>query len=119
MLASIAGLFALFPCIHLVLGILMIRGKFGGAQSEQPFEAMGWFFVAIASVAILSGLTFAGLLVAAGRCLQARRRHMFCLVMAGLSCCFMPFGTVLGVFTLLVLLRDGVKAKFAASEPRG
>ena len=32
--------------------------------------------------------------------------------MAAISCAFMPFGTVLGVFTLIVLLRPGVKELF-------
>jgi hypothetical protein len=32
--------------------------------------------------------------------------------MAGVMCIFMPFGTVLGVFTLIVLLRPSVKPLF-------
>ena len=32
--------------------------------------------------------------------------------MAGLECIFMPFGTVLGVFTIIVLMRDTVKELF-------
>ena len=43
---------------------------------------------------------------------------MFCVVTAGVMCAFAPFGTVLGVFTLLVLHRPAVKAAFAASTPQ-
>jgi hypothetical protein len=32
--------------------------------------------------------------------------------MAGIECVFMPFGTVLGVFTLVVLTRPSVKPLF-------
>ncbi len=37
--------------------------------------------------------------------------------MAGVACMFMPFGTVLGVFTIIVLLRDSVKELFSVTEP--
>lgn len=117
--AAMAGMFSLFPVIHLVIGILVIRGGFGEPRGEEIPAAFGWFFVGMASVAILAGLTFSTLLFVAGRSLRARRRHTFCVVMAALSCCFAPFGTALGVFTLVVLLRDGVKARFQAAPAPG
>lgn len=52
-------------------------------------------------------------MILAGRALAQRRRYTFCLVIAGVACMFMPFGTVLGVFTIIVLLRDSVKELFA------
>ena len=33
--------------------------------------------------------------------------------MAAISCAFMPFGTVLGIFTLIVLTKPPVKSLFA------
>jgi hypothetical protein len=33
--------------------------------------------------------------------------------MAAVECLFMPFGTVLGIFTIVVLNRDSVKPLFA------
>ena len=41
---------------------------------------------------------------------------MYCLVMAGIECLFMPFGTVLGVFTIIVLMRESVKEMFKVNE---
>ncbi len=38
---------------------------------------------------------------------------MFCLVMACVACLFMPFGTVLGVFTIIVLARPSVQTLFS------
>ena len=38
----------------------------------------------------------------------------FSLVIAALCCLNMPLGTVLGVFTFIVLTRDSVKAQYAA-----
>jgi hypothetical protein len=39
----------------------------------------------------------------AGRCIQKRRRKLLIYVMAGLNCMFLPYGTVLGVFTFIIL----------------
>ena len=38
---------------------------------------------------------------------------MLCLVVGALECMMMPFGTVLGVFTLIALTKPSVKALFA------
>jgi len=59
---------------------------------------------------------FAVCLALAGRFLAQRRRYYYCLVMAGIACMFMPFGTVLGVFTIIVLLRESVKELFGEGE---
>ena len=65
---------------------------------------MGWFFVAFASVFILVGWALA-ISALDGRKIIARRKHYtFCFVMACVECLFMPFGTVLGVFTILCLI---------------
>jgi len=37
--------------------------------------------------------------------------------MACIECLFMPFGTVLGVFTILVLVRESVKQLFGVELP--
>ena len=44
--------------------------------------------------------------------LGQRRSHTLCLVAAALSCVFMPFGTLLGVCTFVVLLRPSVAPLF-------
>jgi hypothetical protein len=117
-LAGLGALCSLFPVIHLVMGMALIGGDLEGfsprgPRAEEMGRTMGWFFVAAASAMIVGGLTVSALLAWSGRCLQRRRRRTFCLVMAGLSCLSIPLGTVLGVFTILVLCRPGVKAEFA------
>jgi hypothetical protein len=118
--AGLAALFALFPIFHLIFGIFMILApqKFGGHGQEQPpLALMGWFFVIFASMFITLGWTIAALILTTGRFLARRRHYTFCLVMAGMECLFMPFGTVLGVFTILVLVRESVKQLFGANLP--
>ncbi|WP_312682385.1 hypothetical protein [Stenotrophomonas chelatiphaga] len=117
--AGITALFSLFPLIHLVMGLAIVTGHLPmeSEQGNEPFDPrlFGWFFVAFAGAFIAGGLTLAGFMAYAGRCLAQRRRHVLCMVVAGISCCFMPFGTVLGVFTLIVLVRPAVKAAFGAA----
>lgn len=114
--AGLAALFACFPLFHLVFGVAMVSG-WGEMPQEDPMAVtMGWFFIVVASIVILCGWAFAVCLVVAGRALARRRRYMFCLVMAAVECIFMPFGTVLGVFTIVVLMRDSVRELFGVAE---
>lgn len=109
--AAITAVFSLLPVIHLAVGIAMVTGKL---EPQDAGAAMaGWFFIGFASLFIACGLTFAGFIAYAGRCLRQRRRHTLCLIVAGLECMMMPFGTVLGVFTLIALTKPQVRALFA------
>jgi len=116
--AGLAGLFALFPVFHLVIGLLLVLAphEFEG-NGEPPPAWVGWAMVITASVFMTLGWAFAGFVLAAGRFLGKRKRHLFCLVMAGIECIFMPFGTVLGAFTIIVLMRESVKQLFTANNP--
>ena len=111
--AGMAALCALFPIIHLIVGLIFIFAppQMTGTGTPPP-AFMGWFFVAFATVFIITGWVFAGFIFAAARFLGKRKHYMFCVVMAGIECLFMPFGTVLGVFTLVVLMRESVKQLF-------
>jgi len=115
---GLAGLFALFPIIHLVIGLVMIfaSDKFAGKGAPPP-AFLGWFFVIFAAMFIILGWIFAAFVLTAGRFLARRKHYMFCLVMAGIECLFMPFGTVLGVFTIIVLMQEPVKQLFGANPP--
>ncbi len=108
--AGITALFSLFPLIHLVLGIGLITGAL--EAHEDGAEVIGWFFVLFALAWIACGLALAICMACAGRSLKLRRNHRFCFVVACVSCLFMPVGTILGVFTIIVLMRPTVKAAF-------
>ena len=116
--AGLAALFASFPIIHLVIGISMLSGNFFGetVPSSEEFDLFGLFFTVIPAAMILLGWAFAIALVFAGRNLARKQRYTFCLIMAGINCMFMPFGTVLGVFTIIVLMRPSVKELFGVNH---
>lgn len=111
--AGLAALAACIPIIHFTAGLMMVFGPeiFGNSNNPPP-PFLGWLFMGFAAVFILLGWTFAALLAWAGRCVQQRKHYTFCFVMAAVACLFTPFGTALGVFTLIVLSRPTVKALF-------
>lgn len=118
----VAGLGALvsllWPGIYVVLGLFMVLAPVSTwDKSQAPPAAMGWMFVVIGGVFMLFGLAFAVLVFIAGRSLATRKHYTFCLVIAVIECLFMPLGTVLGVFTLITLLRESVKPLFNTSPP--
>jgi hypothetical protein len=116
----VAGITALFSCmfiLHIVMGIAFLAApeSLVSESGELPPPLFGWIFIAAGSFALLCGFSMAICLVLAARFLSRRTHHLFCLVIAGISCLFFPFGTVLGVFTLVILLRPSVKTVFATS----
>ncbi len=111
--AGFAAMFACLPLIHLFFGIAFLTGRLEGTQgADDGGRLVGGVLVAVASVILLFGWTMVALLILAGRSLAKHRRYTYCLVIAAISCAFMPFGTILGVFTLIVLLRPSVKELF-------
>jgi hypothetical protein len=108
--AGMAALFACIPFIHFFMGLALATGALGDADPET--RPIGLGLMALAGFFILAGWTLATLIAVAGRSLQTRKRYTFCLVMAGVECIFIPVGTVLGVFTIIVLIRESVKELF-------
>jgi hypothetical protein len=79
----------------------------------------GLMFILFPLLFITCGLVMAGAILATGRFLGRHRHHGFCLVVACVECLFMPFGTVLGVFTIITLMKDSVKRLFPLDEVMG
>ena len=113
-LGGLVMLMACIPIIHVVLGILMISGKLSGSPRPPPPE-LGWFFVGFGLLFIVLGWAIGILVIYSGRCISTRRHWMFSVVIAALMCLNAPLGTILGVFTLVVLLRDSVKRLYGVS----
>jgi hypothetical protein len=116
--AGITALFACFPCIHLTVGILIVSGVLDhGKGGQAPPAFVGWLLIAIATLLILMGWSFAIAILLVGKFLARRVHYTYCLVVAAIECIFMPLGTVLGVFTIIVLNRTSVRSLFPARSP--
>ena len=113
----IAGLIALISCIpliHFTIGISLTAGAIAG---EEPVLGMvGTIFTLIASLIILIGWGLAFFIFQSGQNLDKQVKYQFCMIGAGVLCIFMPLGTILGVFTLVTLQDESVKAIFRSNE---
>ena len=108
--AGMTAVISCIPFIHFFMGLALATGAFPDTDPEA--QTVGIAIMIFAGFFILAGWTLAALIAFAGRSLQTRKRYTFCLVMAGINCIFIPIGTVLGVFTIIVLIRDSVKQLF-------
>ena len=111
---GIAALSACIPFLHLFIGLALLFGAIGGHGGGAPI--IGLLFSVMATCFILVGWCLAICLFIAAGYLKSRKHYTFCFVVAAVSCMFTPFGTVLGVFTIIVLSRPSVKEIFEANK---
>ena len=82
-----------------------------GPQGPPPavfFAGFKWFYLFFGAWYVVSLV----LNVISGICLLGRKGRMFSMVVAGFNCLHIPLGTVLGVFTIIVLMRDSVREAY-------
>ena len=116
--AGLAALFSFFPLLYTTVGAIFIFAARHGTPKpgeQLPPEFLGWIFVVLGLLLFLLGVAMAICILIAGRCLSRRKHYTFALVMACIECLFIPFGTILGVFTIIALSRESVKELFAAT----
>ena len=81
--------------------------------NQGPPVFMFRIFAAVIGVIILLGWTFGALTIYAGRCVQKRKHRVFIMVMAGLNCALIPWGTLLGIATFIVLQSPAGRDQFS------
>ncbi len=121
----VGGLMFFFACffiIHIVMGLVMLLDPqmFEGPQGKgsPPPAFIPYLFIAMGGIIVLTVWTIGGLTIYSGTCLRKQRRRMFSQIIAGIACLFMPFGTLLGIFTIIVLQRDSVRQLYGESLER-
>jgi hypothetical protein len=110
--AALGALFACFPLIHVFVGTMMVMNPSflsGGPNGTPPPAVFGYLFIVMGGAFVLMGWTAAVCTFISGRLLAQRRKRMFSFVMGAVLCMFMPFGTVLGIFTIIVLSKESVQ----------
>jgi hypothetical protein len=115
--AGLAAFFSCFPLLYTTIGAIFIFvARHGAAKpgEELPPEFVGWIFAVIGSLLFLVGIGIAICVLIAGRSLAKHARYWFAFAMACIECLFISFGTILGVFTIIVLSRGSVKELFTA-----
>jgi len=74
----------------------------------QFFAAFRWFYLLIGMWGVVSMIVN----LIAGFRLRQWRSRTFLLFVAGFNCINFPFGTLLGIFTIMVLTRDSMRGRF-------
>jgi len=113
-LAALQVLAGFFPLLYMGCGTM-----FGimGATSGRPGDAgaaagISAFFICIGLPVLAIVWTFAYLNYLTAKSLRERKRMTLCFAMAIIACLNIPLGTILGVFTLVVLSKPEVKQSF-------
>jgi hypothetical protein len=124
--AGIGALCSCVPIFHLGFGLIMLfapetieHGRRRPQNDAEVLRFAGIFMTVFAAALILVGWTISVCIFLAGRYLRRQRHYVFCLVVAAILCLMFPYATVLGVFSIIVLMRPSVKAMFErqSAEP--
>jgi len=104
-----------FLCVHYFIMHTVFSNPemWKSQQQAMPpkafLDAFIWFYLFM-GVLLLTALI---LNVLSGFFLLQKRNRLFSLIIGGLDCLQIPFGTALGVFTILVLSRETVRQLYA------
>ena len=109
--AGANAFWALFPLIHVTMGLVLLSGGFDDT-GDSGARSAGMLFVVIGLTLCVVFATVAVMKFLTARAIESRRSRTFCLVTAGITSLAIPYGTALGVFTFLVLSRPSVIAQF-------
>jgi hypothetical protein len=123
---GLTAFFSFFALIYVGFGAAMLSGKFPpsprGATPPHagpiPDQMVGGFMLGFGIIFFLIIIAMAVLSFMSARWISARKHPVFCLVIGGLACLNMPLGTIVGVFTFIVLLRPSVQELFRAGPER-
>lgn len=110
--AVLHGILALVPIAHFSIGLVILIDPESIGIHDAPPRWLGLVIVAIGAVLMLMGLALALATYLSGRFLEQRRRYTFILVTDAINCLALPFGTVLGIFTLVKLLQPHIRDEF-------
>lgn len=114
---GVTAVLSLLPLIHLTLGIILFSSGATGSNAADAhvFRVMGALMIGIASLIIVIGMSLAALKLFAARSLDRRKHRSMTIAVAAITCLAIPYGTVLGVMTIMVLSRPSIIALYEAA----
>jgi len=119
---GIASAFSLLGLIYFIfLGFIMKMGSRFNMSSdsyneELPLQVMSYIFV-IGGVIVLLVLLSGILQLVSGYYLKRKEYRLFSFIIGIIEILEVPYGTILGLMTLIVLSRDSVKRKYEKTNP--
>ena len=112
--------FASLFIFHLIFLIVFslnpeLFGPLEEHQNEPPPQQIFVAFAVVIGLFVIAGISLGVATILSGRYIKARARRTFTMVVAGMNCIVVPYGTVLGVMTLTALSRPSVKDLYGSS----
>ncbi len=108
---ALVGMIALFMLFFVVLGSF-ITGDVMAQAEEPPPEWLGGFLQVFGVGLFLFILVWSLFIVLSGRWIAKRTNRTGSIIIAALCLFSFPFGTALGIFTLVVLLNEEVRVAY-------
>lgn len=90
----------------------MWEGQKGGPPPQQLFVIFKWFYLIFGIFLIASAVSN----LISALWIRAKKNRIFSLIVAGFNCLHMPLGTILGAFTMVVLMRDSVREMYESRD---
>jgi len=110
----ISGIFTLAYSVFMALYfgfitlILNMGHKLDAANSDFPFEFMNvimFIFTIVLLIAIVLGIAK----IFCSKFIRQKTNRVFCIIISCIECFSFPYGTLLGVLSIMVLNRNSVK----------
>jgi hypothetical protein len=86
-------------------------------EAARQFRNMPAFMMALFGVRAALGVVYGILQSVWGRCIARRRARLFTLIVALPGLLFLPYGTLLSVFTFVVMERASVERLYRGGQP--
>jgi hypothetical protein len=114
--AGITAFSSLFAPIYVAMGIMIsLASPEAAADAGEEFPAfVGLVFAGIGLAIFLFMIALAAAKFWVALCIKRRKSRTFCMIVAGISCLGIPYGTLLGVLSFIVLGRTSVAQLFSS-----
>lgn len=106
-----------------LIGLMFSNPAFIEASSSRHHNSdaallpvMGGVFTIIGAVVVIFMVVMTALSFFQAHCFAKRKHSLLCLILAAFDCLWVPYGTLLGVFTFMVLFRPSVKTMFEEAK---
>jgi hypothetical protein len=113
-------LFSLISTIYLIFfAFIAFNPEFINEENmEQAVNAQYFMkiFFAVFSVFVLAGIIYGICEIVSGLYIKQRKNRVFSLIVAIPRILFFPYGTILSIFTLMMLERDSVKEQYEKAK---
>ena len=113
--AGVTALVGSFPLLHVAMGalILLLPDSVRGSGKDAFPREIGFIFMGFGLVFVAAGWTIAAAHFLTARFLKQKRRYWFCVVASAITCLACMFSSgIVGIASLVILLRPGVKDLF-------